>query len=178
MHSSYSHKSLFLFLVLSVPLSSISLSQDAQRDSLITAAREIMTQQNYCGLITLDSAGLPNARTMNPFPPDNDMIVWMATNSRSRKAADIRRNPHVSLYYSNHTNATGYVTIKGKAYLVDDPKEIQKRYRAYWDQAFPDKKYLLLIKIVPDKLEVVNYKHKTQSDSLTWKAPEVEFHTH
>ena len=175
----YRSKYILLFLVFFAAVSN-SVAQNAKSprnhpDSLITAAREIMGQQTYCALITLDSTGLPDIRTMNPFPPDSNMIVWMATNSRSRKAADIRRNPSVSLYYANHKSATGYVTIRGKAYLVSDMKEIQKRYRAYWDQAFPDKKYLLLIKVVPEKLEVVNYKHGTVSDSLTWKAPVVEF---
>ncbi len=170
----------FLLFLIFLASASPGVAQNPQpsqnnRDSLIVAAREIMGQQKYCALITMDSAGLPDIRTMNPFPPEDDMTVWMATNSRSRKAADIRRNPSVSLYYANHASAAGYVTIRGKAYLVSDTKEIQKRYRAYWDQAFPDKKYLLLVKIVPEKLEVVNYKRNTVSDSQTWKAPTVEF---
>ena len=56
------------------------------RDTIITAAREIAGTLHYCALITLDSTGLPNVRTMNPYPLENDMIVWMATNRLSRKA--------------------------------------------------------------------------------------------
>jgi general stress protein 26 len=158
----------------------MSVAQNAkphpiQSDSLIAAAREIIGQQKYCALVTLDSAGRPNVRTMNPFPPEDDMTVWIATNSRSRKASDIRHNPAVCLYYADHTRATGYVTISGKAYLVDDMNEKLKRKREYWSQAFPDWKYLLLIKVVPEKIEVVNYRRGTVSDSLTWKAPTVEF---
>jgi hypothetical protein len=52
---------------------------DAARAKLIDAAREIMLAQTYCALITLDERGLPAARTMNPFPPEEDMTVWIAT---------------------------------------------------------------------------------------------------
>lgn len=43
------------------------------RAKVIAAAREIITPLLYCGLITIDEDGQPQARTMNPFPPDDDM---------------------------------------------------------------------------------------------------------
>jgi general stress protein 26 len=144
-----------------------------ERDSVIAAAREIMGLQTYCALITVDSSGQPHARTMNPFPPENDMTVWIATNSRSRKAREMQHNPRVCLYYADHGRASGYVAITGKAVLVDDTSEKLKRKRSYWDQAFPDWKYLLLIKVVPEKLEVVNYKRGMLNDTVTWGAPSV-----
>ena len=110
---------------------------------------------------------------MNPFPPEEDMTVWMATNSRSRKVEDIRRNPFVCLYYADLTRAMGYVSISGKAYLVDDMQEKLKRKRDYWTQSFPDWKYLMLIKIVPEKIEVINYKHGFVGESQTWKVPNI-----
>ncbi len=112
------------------------------RDPVIAAAREIIGLQKYCALVTIDSTGQPQVRTMNPFPPENDMTVWIATNSRSRKIREIKNNPRVCLYYADHNQAFGYVTIVGKAVLVDDMKEKLKRKKEYWDQAFPDWKYL------------------------------------
>jgi general stress protein 26 len=64
---------------------------------------------------------------MNPFPPEDDMCVWMATNSGSRKVAEIRRNARVCLYYADHGTATGSVAISSRAFLVTDRKEIKKR---------------------------------------------------
>jgi general stress protein 26 len=145
------------------------------RDSLLAAAREIMGMQQYCCLITLDSSGHPHARTMNPFPPEQDMTVWMATNSRSRKAEEIREDDRVCLYYADHKNARGYVSITGRAVLVDDMAEKLKRKRAYWDQAFPDWKYLVLIKVIPERLEVLNYARGGANDPVTWQVPSVEF---
>jgi len=145
------------------------------RDSLLAAAREIIGAQQYCGLATIDSTGRPHVRTMNPFPPDSNMVVWIATNSRSRKVQEIRSNPRVCLYYADHGKAIGEVSIVGKATLVDEMSEKLKRKRAYWDQAFPDWKYLILIKVVPERLEVINYKRGFLNDSVTFAAPSVTF---
>jgi general stress protein 26 len=143
-------------------------------DSLIAAAREIMGLQTYCALVTVDSAGCPNIRTMNPFPPEEDMTVWMATSTRTRKFQQIRDNPKVCLYYADHKQASGYVSITGKAVMVQDQNEIMKRKRAYWDQAFKDWSTLVLIKVVPERIEVLNYKRGFNNDPVTWKAPSLE----
>jgi general stress protein 26 len=148
---------------------------DSERDSLIAAAREIIAQQRYCALATIDSSGHPDVRTMNPFPPEDDMSVWMATNSRSHKVQEIRNNPKVCLYYGDHSKAVGYVTITGTAILVDDMNEKLKRKRDYWSQSFPDWKYLILIKVVPERMEVVNYKYGKYGEVTTWSAPIIVF---
>ena len=147
----------------------------SNRDSVIAAAREIIGHVTYCALITIDSSGTADIRTMNPFPPEEDMNVWMATKKGTRKYEEIKKNPKVTLYYANHAAAEGYTSIKGKAYLIDDKDEIMKRKRAYWDQAFPDFSQLVLIKIVPEKLEVINYKRKVYNSAPDWHPPFVEF---
>ncbi len=146
----------------------------AERDAVIAAAREIMGGQKYCAIVTMDSDGRPQIRTMNPFPPDDDMTVWFATNSRCRKVRDIRADPQVCLYYADHQKATGYVAIAGRAFLIDDPAGKQKRKRDYWDQAFPDWKYLVLIKAVPERMDVLNYKRDLLNDSVTWRTPVID----
>ncbi len=140
---------------------------------VLAAAREVMAAQQYCALITLDETGLPQIRTMNPFPPDEGLVVWMATNPRSRKVAEIRKDPRVALYYSNHAEAIGYVAITGKAVLVDDMQEVLKRKRAYWDQAFPGLKNIILIKVIPERIDVVNYKQGLTGDPVTWRSPSI-----
>jgi general stress protein 26 len=145
------------------------------RAALIAAAREIMTAQTYCALITIDETGRPQVRTMNPFPPDENMTVWFATNTRSLKVQQMRKDPRVTLYYADHTKATGYVALAGRAELTEDRTEILKRKRAYWDQAFPGLKNLVLIKVVPERLDVLDYKAGTQANPETWRPPWVEF---
>lgn len=166
---------LALLLSSAASLRSQEPPKPANRDSLIAAAREIMSLQTYCGLVTVDSTGQPHARTMNPFPPEADMTVWMATTTDSRKAREIARNPRVCLYYADHGTAIGNVNIVGKAFLVQDPSEIRKRERGYWQQAFPDRSKLVLIKVVPEKIEVLNYTRGFHNDSRTFAVPVVEF---
>lgn len=145
------------------------------RAKTIAAAREIMQAQQYCALITLDEQGLPQARTMNPFPPDEGMVVYFATNTRSRKVQHIRKNPHVSIYYADHKSGSGYVCLSGTAILIDDMQEILRHKRAYWDQAFePGLKNLVLIKVIPERIDVLNYKSGIAQDTATWRAPSLE----
>lgn len=145
-----------------------------ERAKATAAAREIMTAQTYCALITLDEAGRPQVRTMSPFAPEEDLTVWFATNTRSRKVREIRRDPRVTLYYADHSNGSGYVALAGRAVLVEDMAEIQKRKRAYWDHAFPGLKNLVLVKVVPERLDVLNYKSGPAVSSETWRTPSIE----
>jgi general stress protein 26 len=145
-----------------------------EREKLVAAARELMGMQKYCALITVDRTGRPQVRTMNPFPPEEDMAVWFATNTRSRKVREIRNDPRVCLYYADHGQAVGYVAITGTAMLVDDMKEIKKRKRDYWDTSFPGLKNLVLVKVVPEKLDILFYKHGILGDSVTWRTQSVD----
>ncbi len=174
------HALLLPILSLALAVSNVALAEEKptsaadERARLIAAAREIMAAQTYCALVTIDETGRPQVRTMNPFPPEEDMSVWFATNTRSRKVREIRRDPRVALYYSNHATAIGYVQITGHAVLVDDKQEILKRKRAYWDQAFPGLQNLVLVKVVPERLDVLNYKAGVQADPETWRTPSIE----
>jgi len=167
----------FLFFVMSSFLlifnSLLFAQNNSNRDSIISAAREMIGSLTYCALVSMDSTGGISVRTMNPFPPDENMIVWMATNKHTRKYFEIQKNPNVTLYYADHSKADGYVSIKGKAELVDDMSIKLKMKRDYWEQAFPDFNDLILIKVIPEKLEVINYKHKLNNAAVTWDPPSI-----
>jgi general stress protein 26 len=166
--------SLSLFLLTSA-VQSQETKKPLSREQLIDAAREVMAAARYCALITLDSAGGSQARTVDPFPPDEHMVVWLATNPRSRKVVEIRRHPRVTLYYFDR-DAQAYVTISGIARLVNDPKEKAKHWKDEWKDFYPDRdKDYLLIMVKPEKLEVVNVKKGIVGDPKTWKPPSVEF---
>src|SRR2546425_13256434 len=92
------------------------------RQSLLATAREIIKTARYCALITLDSAGHPHARTMDPFLPEENMVVWLGTNAKSRKVAEIRRNQRVTIYYFLPDDQAN-ITITGRERIVKDAKE-------------------------------------------------------
>jgi general stress protein 26 len=147
--------------------------QHPDRQSLIATAREIMNTARYCALITIDSSGRPHARTMDPFSPEEDMVVWLATNPKSRKVSEIRHNQRVTLYYFVQEDQA-YVTISGRARIVDDAKERAKHWKDEWKDFYPDRRYLL-IAVAPEKLEVISVKQGINGDSITWTPPAVTF---
>lgn len=145
------------------------------RDQLISTAREIMTTTRYCALITTGNQTGPNARTMDAIAPDENMIVWLATNPLSRKVADIRRRPQVTLYYFDRENQA-YVTLQGLARLVNDPNEKARHWKDEWKAFYPDRdKSFLLIEVRPIKLEVVNVKMGVVGTARDWDPPTVNF---
>jgi len=169
------------FLLLSMaPMYSAGYGQErqtapAERERLITAARDIMATARYCALITLDSTGRPYARTIDPFLPDEHMVVWFATNSSSRKVTQIRRNHRVTLYYFDR-EGPGYVTLYGIARLVNDPIEKAKRWKDEWKAFYPDRaKNYLLVAVTPENLEVISEKKGIGGDRRTWAPPSVSF---
>ena len=168
-------------LAITFYLSVVPLSVTAQqprawsRDELITAAREIITASRYCALITIDRRGRSQVRTMDPFPPDQEMVIWLGTNAHSRKVGEIRRQPRVTLYYFDR-ESQAYVTIEGIATLVNDANEKARHWKEEWQAFYPnrDKDYLL-IKVRPLKLEVVDTRKSILGDPRTWLPPTVIF---
>ncbi len=171
---------LFLTLVPILPTNGISYAQEvksstAERDTLLSVARQYIHNVRFCALITIDSSGYPHARTMDPFQPDENMIVWFGTNRNSRKVKEIRNNPNVTLYYTGN-KGEGYVSIIGTAGLVDDPKIKDSLWKDEWAKLYKDQKQnYLLIKVVPKKLEILNLRHGIAGNKETWETPFVSF---
>lgn len=152
----------------------LNAQEAVSKDTILVAAREIISETTYCGLVTIDSTGQPQIRTMNPFPQNEELITWFATSRSSRKVKEIRNNPRVCVYYANHIDAKGYVNITGKAEVIDDKELLKKMKRDYW-QGIPNwQDIFVLIKIVPETIEVINYKHGLNNDPATFKAPSTD----
>jgi len=125
----------------------------------------------------LDENGLPMARAMDPFFPEQDFTIWFGTNPNSRKVKQIKNNPVVTLYYLDK-DASGYVVIHGTAQLVDDANEKATHWKEAWNAFYPDKnKDYLLIKVTSNWMEVLSATHGINGDSKTWETPIVVFDT-
>lgn len=147
---------------------------DSSQANIIAAARDIISSVRFCGLVTEDENGQPDIRTMDPFPPDDNFIVWLGTNPKSRKVNQIKSNPDVVLYY-NDPAGNGYVVIHGSAELINNKKEKAKHWKEEWGRFYPDKdSSFLLIKVIPRKLDVINYKKGIYGDPETWRAASME----
>lgn len=155
------------------PAGSLYAQNSVSRDTIMLAAREIIKETTYCALITIDSTAQPQIRTMNPFPPSDEPITWFATSRTSRKVREIKNNPKVCVYYADHINAKGYVSITGTATVIDDRELLLKMKREYWNGIPGWQEKFVLIKIIPSTLEVINYKHGLTNDPNTFRAPSI-----
>jgi PPOX class probable F420-dependent enzyme len=150
-------------------------TEQGDRELLLVAARDIVAASRLCALVTTGADGTPNVRMMDAFAPDEDMVVFMGTNTLSRKVADLRRSPRVAVYYAD-PEAPGYVTIKGIARLVDDPDEIRKHWKDEWSALYrKDRSNYVLIEIRPETVEVVNLGAGVGSEKESWEVPKVVF---
>ena len=175
-------KNIFVLFMLSVLVSTsgsfytgLNGQSPVNRDTIILATHEIINETTYCGLVTIDSLGQPQIRTMNPFPVKDDLIIWFATSRTSRKIREIKNNPKVCVYFANHLTAKGYVNINGSASVIDNRELLIQMKRDYWSgiQGWQDK--FVLIKIIPKSIEIINYKHGLNNDPDTFKAPTISF---
>lgn len=130
-----------------------------------------MEAARYAALVTLDAGGRPQARAMDPFAPESDLTVWMGTNRTTRKVEQLRRDPRATLYYFD-PEGLGYVTLLGKAEIVDDLEERRARWRPEWADYYPggpEGETYLLLRFVPHRLEIVSPEHGIADEPLAWK---------
>lgn len=148
---------------------------DSMQTKVKSAARDIMLKSPNCALITIDEGGIPRVRMMDPFAPEEDFTVWFGTNPKSRKVTQIKQHPEVTLYYTEN-EGPGYVALHGKAQLVNDTMEKEKRWKEAWKAFYPNRTDgYLLVKVTPIWMEVVSYQHGLVSETPTWEPPRVVF---
>ena len=133
------------------------------------AAREIMVAARYCTLVTVDQVWGPQARSMDPFAPEADLTVWMATNPKSRKVEQIRFDPRVVLHYLD-PKSQDTVTIYGRARLITDAGEKKRRWKEEWKVFYPDRDTgYLLIAVTPERVELLSPVRGFSNDPVTWR---------
>jgi general stress protein 26 len=164
-----------LFLLNLKSFSQNIVQHDSIRTQLASVARTIITNASICTLITLNEDGLPMARAMDPFLPEEDFTVWFGTNPFSRKVKQIKNNPTVTLFYLDK-DESGYVVIHGTAELVDDSNEKETHWKDAWNAFYHnrDNDYIL-IKVSPKWMEVLSTTYGITGDPKTWETPTVIF---
>jgi general stress protein 26 len=161
-------------LALLLPVCALGQESDTgsayQRDGVLQAARDVMEGARYCTLVTIGENGHPQARIVDPFPPDERMVVWIATRPTTRKVGQIRSDARVTLLCFD-AQRLGYVSLMGSAELVDDPEEKTSRWKDEWADFYSDRNRgddYLLIRVQPDRLEILSPAHGIVNDPRTW----------
>jgi general stress protein 26 len=167
---------LFIFLlIVSLPTSAQrSGINDSTRQKFFSAAREIMAHAHFCTLISMDEADHPVGRIVEPFEPDSNLVVWIGTNSLSRKVQQIKKNPVITLFYFD-PSSYAYVSIQGKAELKNDSASVNLYWKDEWLPFYPNnREYYLLIKFTPTFLEILSPEQGFSGDRMTWRTPSLK----
>lgn len=163
------------FLVLLLPAT--VAAQTPSRAAVIAAATDIIQKAHYCTFITIGEDGYPQARMVDPIPPDADFTIWFATNPLTRKVDQVRRNPQVTLSCFD-AGTSSYVTLLGRGSLVTNATEKQRHWKSDWAAIYPNgskSNDFMLIRITPARLEIVSESRGMTGDAKTWLPLAIDF---
>ena len=140
-----------------------------QEKEILTASRKIIKDCYFGTLINIDQNKKPRARAMEPFDPEDDFTIWMATNPKSRKVAQIKNNSQVTMHYFDKNNL-GYVSLMGNAFIVNDNVIKSQKWKDGWEQFYQNQEEAyLLIKFVPETLELISIPTGFTGNENTWQ---------
>jgi general stress protein 26 len=119
-------------------------TDDAKRTCL-----SVMEKADVAVLATIDEGGYPHTRGMlnlrhsSQFPAlaplfaahDDDMLVYITTNTASAKVRQLAANAKVSVYYCLPGSYYG-VTLLGVAEIVQDVDEKQRLWMPGWEMYY------------------------------------------
>ena len=152
-------------------------AQTPSRAAVIAAATDIIDKARYCTFITIGEDGYPEARMVDPTPPDGEFTIWFATNPLTRKVDQVRRNPQVTLSCFD-AGTSSYVTLLGRGSLVTEATEKQGHWKNDWTAIYPNGAKgddVMLIRITPARLEVVSETRGMIGNPKTWLPVAVDF---
>lgn len=153
-----------------------NLRSDFNSDEIkiMSSANEVIKNARYGTLITVDENGQPRSRIMDALFPDKNFEVWLATNPKSRKVKQILNNPNATMYYWDESHGA-YVSLMGKATMVNNNDIKSKKWKPEWTKFYKNKKEdVILIHFVPEILEMINVSQGFNGDKKTWSPHQVK----
>ena len=156
-----------IFLILAFPI--YLFSQNISESEIKSVAYQIIKESEYSMLVTLDSNNKPTTRLMDHNIINEDLVIYLITNPRSRKITHLNNNPSVSINFQSKDRKS-YVSINGEAELINDISLKRKYWKYEWTPFYSDiENDCILIKINPQILEIVSSNENISSDPITWR---------
>ena len=166
-----------LLCISNVAIAQVGPKAPPSREAILAAARDVIQKARFASLVTLGEKGEPQARIVDPFPPDSSFTVWVGTNPLTRKVGQIRRDGRVTLIWFDAGNLS-YVSLAGSAVLVSDSAEKARHWKEDWASLYRDRNRgddYLLIRITPMHMEVVSPANGMLNDPKTWRPVILDF---
>lgn len=126
--------------------------------ALLEITRMVMEEAAFCFLMSSDASGAINARLMQPFPPESDLVVCFGASEASRKVQELQRDPRATIAYQLLAEGA-YVTLLGRATLEMDVAVRERYWResfaAFWPEGPVQGDYAVL-RFEPERIEVMH----------------------
>ena len=152
---------------------------DSTREELLAAARAVIAADPIGALVTVDGAGYARIRSVEVRAPDSDdeqFVLWIATQPRTRKVGQLEANPKVALYFESDDEGA-YLSVSGLATVHRDEATARRvswrddEARAGFWPDFPND--YVLIRVQPRWLEVIGF--GIEADERSWRPQRVDF---
>ena len=128
-------------------------------DQILNAARETIGSVKTALAITVDSAGVAQARGVWTGPLKPDWTLRFCTRRRTRKVADIERTGNLTLAYATET---AHVSLVGHARINDDVEQKQAAWTPAgyrWHPKGPTDPDVVFVEFAIDRIEIWSSPH-------------------
>jgi len=126
--------------------------KNLRADNAVQKIKEIAKDANICIFVT-HLSNLPlDGRPMATQEVDENGNIWFMSDRNSDKNRQIENDDQVQLFYS-HTSKYEYLSVFGKAEIVDDRSKIEELWTPMaktWFKEGKDDPNISLIKVIPD----------------------------
>ncbi|GHC32330.1 pyridoxamine 5'-phosphate oxidase family protein [Streptomyces cinnamoneus] len=130
-------------------------------ESLFAAALRLARANPYGFLTTYDGLR-PHTRLVEHLGVGEDGSLHIGTSPRSRKAADVARQPRVT-YAVEDRGAAAYAVLEAEAHVEDGLQERLAHWKDDFRAFFPDgpegDDYVVL-RLCPDRIELMDFTHQ------------------
>ena len=126
-------------------------TKDLHNEDAIKKMKELVKDITTCMFCTKVTEMPFKTRPMATLDVDHDGNLWFMSGIDSNKNDEIKTDDHVQLIYAKGGNSH-FLTISGKANLVNDQKKIDELWNVFaktWFQGGKKDPNISLIKIVP-----------------------------
>jgi len=124
----------------------------------LKAIRLIIFRQKYGFLISNSGNGWASTRLVQPIV-GSGFVIWIGTDPRLRKVAEIRQDPKVTFAYQDAKQNANLI-IYGHA-SIESNTELKKKYwKSEWRLFFPGgpiSEEYILIRIEPVRIELLSF---------------------
>ena len=126
--------------------------------ALLDATRTIMEKAGMCFLMTAGESGAINARLMQPFGPEEELVLWFGASAASRKVQELMQDARATVAYELPAEGA-YVALLGRATVERDTALRQRYWResfaAFWPAGPVHEDYVVL-RFVAERIEVMH----------------------